>query len=339
MTKIIEASFCPNEYGRVWGVLATSSRVGTLLATFVLGGLLGIIAWPVMLYITAGTGLVMAVVFLLTQRVQSPVENRLSDETIQAEAEEDSLQRAASTAVAHPLDGTTLPQAIGQFCRSRQFWLITFSLMGLSIMWDFLMMIPLYLTQTFNLSDSAASQVASAFPFGSLISVLVGGYVFDKLSRRSTAWVMAFLLTLAAGCILTFYLLPGMGMSAEEISQLTPQQVSELTVEDLSGLSAGQLSGLSLGLLFLFGLCVSPCYYIPMSVFSIEFGGPHSGFLIALLDALAFGVTAVFYYFSGDLAERSWGLFLLVLFGVCVWAMLMTLLFMLGEAKRAADNV
>ncbi|HIE98495.1 MAG TPA: hypothetical protein EYG03_17285 [Planctomycetes bacterium] len=94
------------------------------------------------------------------------------------------------------------------------------------------------------------------------------------------------------------------------------------------------LIGLSLALLFVFGLCVSPCYYIPMSVFSIEFGGPHSGFLIALLDALAFGATAAFYYFAGDVAQRSWTLFLFLLLAVAVWSTLTMVFFLLGEAKK-----
>jgi len=313
MTKIIESSFRPTEYGRVWGVLATSSRVGTLVATFVLGGLLGVLAWQSMLYLAAAAGIVMAVVFLVTQ--QSPQSPEASSEgdsgrSPEREALPSTDDPSSSVAAEHPLHRTTLPQAIEHFVMSRQFWLITFSLMGLTIMWDFLLMVPLYLTQTFELSESAASKTASAFPFGSLISVLVGGFVFDKLSRRATAWVMAVLLTVAALCVLTFYLMPQMN------------------------LTDAQLTLLSLALLFVFGLCVSPCYYIPMSVFSIEFGGPHSGFLIALLDALAFGVTAVFYFFAGDLAEHSWSLFLLVLFGVCLWAMLTTFLFLLGEARR-----
>ncbi len=114
----------------------------------------------------------------------------------------------------------------------------------------------------------------------------------------------------AAGCILTFYLMPRFDMQ-ENV-----------------------LIGLSLALLFVFGLCVSPCYYIPMSVFSIEFGGPHSGFLIALLDALAFGATAAFYYFAGDVAQRSWTLFLFLLLAVAVWSTLTMVFFLLGEAKK-----
>ena len=71
-----------------------------------------------------------------------------------------------------------------------------------------------------------------------------------------------------------------------------------------------------------------------MSVFSIEFGGPHSGFLVALLDAIAFGATACFYYFAGEVANSSWYSFLMVLFAVAVWSLTTTFLFMLGESRR-----
>jgi hypothetical protein len=71
-----------------------------------------------------------------------------------------------------------------------------------------------------------------------------------------------------------------------------------------------------------------------MSVFSIEFGGPHSGFLIALLDALSFAATGLFYYYGGGLAEKSWSLFLTVLVGISVWSALTTFVFLRGEATR-----
>ena len=201
------------------------------------------------------------------------------------------------------------------FALSKQFWLITGSLAGLTIMWDFLLMVPLYLKDTLGLTDASAAQASSAFPFGSLISVLVGGFVFDKMNRRWTAHLMAFLLTVAAGCILTFFLMPHFGFQPK------------------------QSLWLSIGLLFAFGLCVSPCYYIPMSVFSIEFGGPHSGFLVALLDALAFSATAAFYFFAGEWAEQSWGLFLSILLGIAVWSLLTTWRFMLGEAQRIDSEI
>lgn len=305
MAKIIVTSFRANEYGRVWGVLATSSRIGTLTATLLLGGLLGFISWQTMLSIAGAAGIVITVYFTVSQKAAA--------EKLAATMPQDTTQQdhGASGGI-HPLHDTSLIEAITCFLCSRQFWLITGSMMGMTIMWDFLLMVPLYLRDTLNMTPSGASIAASAFPFGSLISVLVGGVIFDKLSRREMAWVMGGLLLVAAGCILTFYLMPSFDM---------PENA---------------LIGLSLALLFVFGLCVSPCYYIPMSVFSIEFGGPHSGFLISMIDALAFGATAAFYYYAGDAAEESWTLFLFLLLTVAVWSTLTMLFFLLGEAEKQA---
>ncbi len=306
IAKIIVNTFRPSEYGRVWGVLATSSRVGTLVATFCLGGLLGLVSWQTMLYASAILGGLMAVAFFFT--IEMATRQRLGG-VVADEKQVGETPELSSNVLPHPLDGTTLLQAVGKFLTSFQFWLICGSLMGLTIMWDFLLMVPLYLRDTLEMSPENASMASSAFPFGSLISVLVGGFVFDKLSRRSTAWLMAGLLTIAAGCILTFYLMPQFGLSQRSMLFL------------------------SLGLLFFFGLCVSPCYYIPMSVYSIEFGGPHSGFLISLLDAVGFAATALFYAITGSVAEESWSLFLKILLAVAAWSMLTTVMFMLGEAR------
>lgn len=300
MTKIIESTFPPEEYGRVWGVLATSSRVGTLVATFLLGGLLGRLSWQSLLLGTAIIGVGVAVAFFFSIKPSDPAASLKSAPPNEVgEADEP-----------HRLDGTSLPQAVLSFFASKQFWLITLSLTALTIMWDFLLFVPLYLQQTMALTEAAASQTSSAFPLGSLISVLCGGYVFDRLSRRQTAWLMGLLLIVASACVLTFYAMPSLGLAGAQSVYLT------------------------IGLLFVFGLCVAPCYYIPMSVYSIEAGGPHSGFLVAKLDGLAFGVNAAFYYFAGGWTRnKDWGLFLLVLLGVCLLSAIMTLLFLLGEAR------
>src|SRR5262249_61177298 len=54
MARIIINWFKPEEYGRVWGILSTSSRVGTLAATFGLASLLVWMSWRGMVLIAAG---------------------------------------------------------------------------------------------------------------------------------------------------------------------------------------------------------------------------------------------------------------------------------------------
>lgn len=307
MTKIIGHWFRPNEYGRVWGIISTSSRVGTLIATFGFGALLALMPWRNMLFLCSGVGLLIAFAFALLLK-EKPPESASEESTDAAESPDSDM-------IHHPLQGTTIWQALPRFAESLQFWLITGSLMALTILWDFLLLVPSFLEDRLSLPVEQASMAASAFPFGSLFSVLVGGFVFDKLNRNTTAWLMGGLLMIASGCVGVFLAMPHL--------DLTPQS----------------LTNLSLVLLFLFGLCISPCYYIPMSVFSIEFGGPHSGVLISLLDALAFGACALFYYFAGGLAEVSWDLFLGVLLAVSLSSVVTTFLFMKREARLQTSGL
>lgn len=308
MTRIVGQSFHPTEFGRVWGVLSTSSRVGTIIATFGLGILVATVSWPTLLLVASGVGLVVAVAFNVSQKsaamrlhvIQSAV---VVGETAGSQEDDEEIS-------SHPLDGLSLQAAVWQFCLSVQFWLIVGSLSALTIMWDFLLFLPIFLKDTVGMSDGGASMTASAFPIGSFISVLAGGFVFDLLSRRTTAWLMGGLLLIATGCIGLFY------------------QMQFMSVSDSVAV------GMSVVLLFIFGLCIAPCYYIPMSVFSIQFGGPRAGFLVAVLDAVAFFANFVFYWFAGEWAEQSWTLFLSILGAVAFISAILTFAFMLGEAAK-----
>jgi len=305
MTKIVVNWVHPKQYGRVWGILSTSSRVGTLAATFLLGTLLTWISWRGMLWAAAAAGVLIAIFYAFVMKDRPP--GTIPRPGVNGEG----LEELTDTRRDHPFDGLTLLQALPRFFCSLRFWLIAGSLMGLTILWDFLLVVPMYMQDTLGLDPAQASRAASAFPLGSLISVLAGGFVFDRLDRKTMAWVMAALLLTATCCLLTFAALPQL--------QLTG--------------STAMLAALAL--LFLFGLCLSPCYYIPASVFSIDFGGPHSGFLVAILDAIGFAATAAFYYFGGGIAQHhGWSTFLFVLSLICIWSLLMTFFFMQREARN-----
>jgi MFS family permease len=192
-----------------------------------------------------------------------------------------------------------------------RFWGIAGSLMGLAILWDFLLLAPMFLQDQLQLTAPQASRVASAFPLGSLISVLAGGYVFDRLGNRRMAGVTALLLAVATGSLLL-------------LARLSPAA------------TVGLPSWILASLLFLvLGLCLSPCYYIPASLFSMRFGGRHSGFLVSLLDALGFATTAVFYYFAGRGIETyGWGVFLAILAGIGIWSLITTSGFLWNEGSN-----
>ncbi len=86
--------------------------------------------------------------------------------------------------------------------------------------------------------------------------------------------------------------------------------------------------------IFVFGFSISPAYYIPMSVFSIAFGGKHSGFLIALIDVFGYAGAFVFNFFGGSIAQHyGWPVFLGLLLTVAVLALVTLTVFLHLEHK------
>ncbi|MFP6824301.1 MAG: hypothetical protein VB915_10880, partial [Pseudomonadales bacterium] len=63
----------------------------------------------------------------------------------------------------------------------------------------------------------------------------------------------------------------------------------------------------ALALILLLGACIAPAYYLPMSVFSVEFGGARSGVLVGFIDATGYAAEAVFMPYAGRLADQSGG--------------------------------
>ena len=44
----------------------------------------------------------------------------------------------------------------------------------------------------------------------------------------------------------------------------------------------------AMAIIFVLGFSISPSYYVPMSIFAIDFGGKHSGFLVAAIDIFGY---------------------------------------------------
>jgi MFS family permease len=88
-------------------------------------------------------------------------------------------------------------------------------------------------------------------------------------------------------------------------------------------------------LLFVFGVCLSPCYYIPASIFSAEFGRSRAGILVSLLDAAGFAATGTFYWTCTRLAEsHGWSTLLWLLAGIGLIAALLLAVFLHRESDR-----
>ena len=306
MAKIIGDWYPSNKYGRVWSIISTSSRVGTMAAGVLLGGLLVFVSWR---YLFAVSFAITAVVLLIGWRwlKACPADVGLSPPEVESEpASPSRIERAP-----HPFDGTTLVQAIGMFARSGRVWLICFGMAFLTILMDFINFIPIYLSETMELEPGQATMTGSSFPAGMFAALIASSVLYDRFSKAQLVGVLGGLLLLAAGCALVLWTLPSWP------------------------LPAGLRVPVALAAIFLFGFAISPAYYVPMSVFSIAYGGIHSGFLIALIDVFGYAGALIFNYFGGSIAQDfGWPVFLAVLLSIALLAMV-TMVGFLGLDYRA----
>jgi len=312
IANIIRVWFTQSKHGRVWGFIATSSRVSSVATTLLLSSLLLVMSWRGLFFVAGIIALVIAVMlpkFLKNTRSDFKEIDLKSDKTthvITAWSDE------------HPLNKSDTFAAFMTFVKSPRFWLISLGVSSLAVLFEFQVFIPIYLSQTFALIPAQAGMASSAFPLGCLVAVFFGGFVYDKLSKKNIVVVMSASLVVAIMCLLSLRFLGAYDFG----NQL------ELI--------------LTIGLIFVFGFAISPAYYIPMSVFSISFGGRHCGLLVGLIDALAYFGAMIFDFVGGAVAnkEGGWQDFLLILMVTSILAtIIMTTFLYLDYRDHRASKI
>jgi sugar phosphate permease len=311
LTRIVQNWAPPGKAGLIWGSLSTSSRVATLAASLGPAALAGFLPWRDVLLFASAIGAATAIVAFKLLPPETAPDERAQRTTSRAAGG----TSANASPAPHPFANLSLAQTLLGFITSTRFLLMAAALLGLAVLWDFLLLAPMMLRDGLQLTNEQALQAVSAVPFGSLISLCAGGLLFDKLTRRGRAIVMGSLTAAATLCLTLFAALPALPLAP---ATLVPA---------------------STGLLFVFGLCLSPCYYIPVSVFSTEFGGPRCGILVAVLDAIGFAAVAVFCLLSGPIVEQlGWPSLLLLLTAIGLTSSSLLLMFLLREARILPTN-
>ena len=277
MANIIRVWFTHAKHGRVWGLIATSSRVSSVATTLLLSSLLLVMSWRGLFFIAGLIALICA--FVLPKYLKNSWKE---SGDLSAESEL-TVKELSSWSDNHPLNGVGTYAAIVIFIKSPQFWLISLGIASLAVLFEFQVFLPIYLSETFSLPPAEAGMASAAFPLGCLIAVFTGGFVYDRLSKKNIIFVLGATLVVAILCLLSLRFLG----SNEWNFQL------ELI--------------LTIGLIFTFGFAISPSYYIPMSVFSINFGGKHCGLLVGLIDALAYLGAMIFDFVGGEVANKEGG--------------------------------
>lgn len=285
MTKLIGEWYHPQHYGRVWSILATSSRFSVVLATLFFGWLMSFMHWRIVAFITAIFALVIFVgcYFYLKDKPETPnffkEDENNTDKTELAYASKQALNNKYN----HPLKGSGTFDGLVAFAKSPRVWLVVIMLMVLTCMMAFLDFVAVYLMESYQLTPSQAAMASTVFPVGSLAGLLASMAFYDRFSKREIRTVLTIALILSL------------------LSVLTLQYLS------LFNFSAELNYSVALGAIFLFAFSISPAYYLPMSIFSIEYGGPHSATLVCLIDAFGFAASAAFAFIGGRLADSAGG--------------------------------
>ncbi len=305
MAKLIGAWFDPGRHGRVWGVISTSSRASSVVSSFLLGALLLVLPWRWLFYLS---GLVSAVIVALNFVFlkDSPTERGLA-------SPKQEPQQANETRLGLLTWEETLRAALNHFAKSRRVRLICLAMMAMTVQMEFISFLPLYFVQNFGIESGAAGMASAAFPAGSFISVLAGGVLYDRLTPPGRIRGLGGLLALGLASIVLIRFLPELEMSASAAL------------------------GVAVAATFLFGLAISPAYYIPMSVFSIRFGRTRSGVLIGLIDAFGYGATMIFAPLAGALIrDQGWSALITMFVIVSVIAFALATAFLIAE-HQASD--
>ena len=310
MANIIRVWFSPSKHGRVWGFIATSSRISSVATTVLLSSLLLVISWRGLFFIAAAIALLCAIIL---PRLFKNTKNDVSD---LSEKPVQNIEAILDNSANHPLHKADTFAAILFFIKSRRFWLISLGVSSLAVLFEFQVFIPIYLSQTFDLAPAQAGMASSAFPLGCLIAVFTGGFIVDKVSKKKLIYVMGSTLVVAIFCLLSLRYLGTVEFEAQFELALT------------------------IGLIFAFGFAISPAYYIPMSVFSISFGGRHCGLLVGLIDAFAYFGAMIFDFVGGAVAnkEGGWQDFLSILIVTSIIATITMIIFLYVEYQSSKST-
>ena len=143
--------------------------------------------------------------------------------------------------------------------------------------------------------------------------MFAGGFVYDKISKTALTATLGGMSGVGLLCLLLLWMLPNISLNPR----------SELV--------------LTIGTIFLFGCAISPAYYLPMSVFSISFGGRRCGLLIGLVDAIGYTGAMVFDFVGGSVADQQggWQSFLMILVLVSFTVTITMTLFLYMDRRQS----
>jgi OPA family glycerol-3-phosphate transporter-like MFS transporter len=194
LIKVSSKWFDYSSYGMILGILSLSYLVGDVVARQTMGALIGHgFSWQTLFgYAASVTGILfVANGFLLRE---SRVEQGF------AEARTNPLNLFASNESRVP----SLPALLGPLLDSRAFVLVCFLSLGCTIIREtFNIWTPVYLRDYLGYSTSSAAGTSAIFPAVGAVSVLLSGWLSDRLGTNGRALILFVGLTASAVALLT----------------------------------------------------------------------------------------------------------------------------------------
>jgi sugar phosphate permease len=194
MVKISSRWFPFSSYGTVMGIISLSYLFGDAAARQFMSVLIAHgVGWRGIFFTAAGT---LAVLLLLNVALlrESPLEVGLEEPATNPE----NLFRAAGQQ--HRPESLRI--LLGTLLGNRAFWTVCVLSLGATIVREtFNLWTPTYFTRVVGLSAADAAQKSALFPLFGGLSVIVSGYLSDRLGRTGRA-VIIFIGFLLAGAVL-----------------------------------------------------------------------------------------------------------------------------------------
>lgn len=294
---LINQWFPKQHYGKSWGIISTSSRIHTALSAVLLGVLVAAFSWRSSFVVVGSFYLAASFLFLYLIK-SSPIKVGLKDfsEGVEFANFSETLKGIFKWLIYLKKD----------LC----FVYVTLMMMMMFVLYDFIGYAPLYLNQATGLTAAGAASASAFFPLGALSSVLIFGFLYDKLQFNRLRIVLIACLSLSTLFIGLLWSLSSFGLSTASTQYL------------------------SFLLIFLFGFSMAPAWYLPVNVYITSLGGHHIGFTLTLVDLFGYVASAIFNVVAGRLAESSWGDYLLFVMAFCALSTVFLFMFFREMKKR-----
>jgi sugar phosphate permease len=199
LIKVTSKWFDYTSHGAIAGILSISYLVGDGLARHWMGGILGQgYAWRVVFYFAAAVAGALLIGNLLFLR-----ESRTDAGYPPAKPHPSNLFGGAESQPA------SVRALLGPLLRDRAFLIVCVLSFGATIVREtFNIWTPMYLHEHSGYSESAAAGMSAVFPGVGVISVLLSGWLSDRIGENGRSTVMFFGFLAAAVALLALTLLP-----------------------------------------------------------------------------------------------------------------------------------